>query len=85
MNSSVGERFGYKQISDPKGKLAAEGLAICKAFEEQSGIPFYYFLYRYYGKHKKTCPVCGGNWKTEIDGEKIYKCDACKLVASSRK
>lgn len=85
MNSSVGERFGYKQISNPKSKLTQEGLKICRAFEEKANIPFYYFLYKYYGKHKATCPLCGGVWETTKNGEKSYKCDLCKLIGNAEK
>jgi len=83
----LSDRFTYRQMNNPESQLSKYGRDICKAFEEATGIPFYYYLFHYQGLHgrRKTpaiCPSCGKDWK--LTGKKTfidYKCDKCRLVA----
>lgn len=77
----LSDRFTFKQMYDPRSQLSKDGMDICKAFEEKTGKPFYYYLFNMY-KTNKVCPICGADWK--ISGEKTfvdYKCAKCRLVA----
>ena len=81
--NGIGERFGYKMIHDPKSHLSREGLRICRFLEEATGKSFYYFLFQYYSKNKKTCPLCGKPWENK-ERTKIrygYVCEDCRLVS----
>ena len=77
----LSDRFTYRQMHDVNSRLSKDGRDICKAFEDATGIPFYYYLFH----HKKTpvtCPVCGKGWKLTGDKTFIdYKCEKCRLVA----
>lgn len=83
----LSDRFTYRQMNALDSQLSKDGRDICKAFEEATGISFYYYLFHYQGlsgkrKTPAACPSCGGDWK--LIGKKTfidYKCDKCKLVA----
>lgn len=83
IGSSVGERFGYRQISKIDSSLSKEGLRICREMALKTETPFYYFLHNYYSRPKGSCPLCGGSWKLDevIHGLYSYKCDNCFLLA----
>jgi predicted nucleic acid-binding Zn ribbon protein len=88
MNSSIGERFGKKQISRFDSKLSREGRELCSQLEELCGIPVYYYLHRSGGRNlrkekKRKCPGCGGKWALEapLHGLFDFKCDCCHLLS----
>ena len=77
----LSDRFTFRQLHDPKSQLSKYGMEICKALEEKTGKPFFYYLFNMH-RTSKTCPICRTDWK--IYGEKTfvdYKCEACRLVA----
>lgn len=80
----VGERHGYYMIHNPKSAVSKEGLRICRFLEEQTGKPFYYFLYDYYKKNQSICPNCGNNWiNHDFDSYNYnYVCKNCGLVSN---
>ena len=82
----------YKQLADPSSELSQKGREICRAVERFTGVPTYYFLMRYWGRRKgqekRTCPGCGGPWRTDRpldhpDGfwEFAFQCHKCRLVS----
>lgn len=89
MHCRVGERFGTREISRADSSLSKSGRTICQEWTERTGIPTYYYLYRYGGRSLATeqsrpCPGCGGAWLLPecIHGFLDMKCDACRLVSN---
>lgn len=81
----IGERFGYKMMHNPQSELSKEGMKFCKILEEKTKIPFYYYLFQYYRKNKKTCPLCGKDW-TNDKLETIqfdFVCHSCRIVSNN--
>jgi predicted nucleic acid-binding Zn ribbon protein len=82
--NGVSDRFSYRQMNDPNSSLSKEGRELCRAFEEATGKPFYYFLFYYMNSRKKniSCPICGKSWQ-EIEGsDNVSKiCKNCRLIA----
>jgi predicted nucleic acid-binding Zn ribbon protein len=64
MNCLV-DGFTYKQMNSPNSALSKNGREICKCYENETGIPFYYDLLYYEQKRPDNCPVCGKVWKLE--------------------
>jgi predicted nucleic acid-binding Zn ribbon protein len=86
--NGLSDRFTYRQMNNINSQLSKDGRKICKAFEEATGIPFYYYLFYFdwrLTKTKKTpetCSSCGKNWRfTDEDSCVDFKCDKCRLVA----
>lgn len=79
--TSVGEMQAHKMLSSTNSALTKKGLEVCKLLESEFGKPVYYFLYRFYGKHKRACPICGGDWKQPEGSTFDYQCDQCKIVS----
>ena len=78
----IGERHGYKMISDYKSALSQEGLRIREFLETEAQTPFYYFLFKYYKKNNPTCPKCEKNWINKNSEFKFdYVCHNCRLVS----
>ncbi len=88
MNSSTGERFGYREMSQVKSSLSRRGREICEYIERKTGINTYYFLQRYYGRSRaseksRKCPVCAGEWRLPERLHHLidFKCHGCRLVS----
>ncbi|MBN1489868.1 MAG: DUF2310 family Zn-ribbon-containing protein [Phycisphaerae bacterium] len=88
INSSMGERFAYRQLSRHDSELSKDGRDLCRCIEKKTGVPTYYYLYRYYGRslaseHKRRCPGCGKKWLVEPAWMNRYefRCDRCRLVS----
>ena len=83
INSWVGEKFGYDQISQVNSILSLEGLKICQQMALKTGKPFYYFLHQHYDAPGDNCPICGQHWKLDklLFNLYAYKCDKCRLLA----
>jgi predicted nucleic acid-binding Zn ribbon protein len=88
MNCQVLERAATREISRLESSLSQEGLRICREWAESTGVPFYYYLYRYGARslaqeRKRLCPSCGGPW---LLGEPWhlfdFKCDRCRLLSN---
>lgn len=77
----LSDRFTYRQMNNIQSQLSQDGREICRAFENTTGIPFYYYLF-HYKKTPPVCPDCGGDWQLS-DGKSFidYKCEKCRLVA----
>jgi predicted nucleic acid-binding Zn ribbon protein len=84
IQSSVGERSGYRQMSRLNSGLTREGRKICRAMAEGMGKPWYYYLNRYDDPQEPVCPGCGGPWKLTEPLHRLYdyKCDRCCLLSS---
>jgi predicted nucleic acid-binding Zn ribbon protein len=85
----TGERFGIRQMSDPKSILAQQGREICDKLTKLTGKPTYYYLYRYtyrttlLKEKQRRCPSCGGEWLLDREWHRFdFKCDACRLVSN---
>lgn len=77
----LADRFTLRQLHDPNAQLSQEGREICKAFEEKTGKPFYYYLFQN-RRTNKQCPICYNDWTVEEAGDCIdYKCERCRVVA----
>lgn len=83
MESGVGERFGLRQMRDPRSPLSQEGLEICRDISAETGKPFYYYLWTSPDRPAKRCPGCGGEWREVEDfaGRFDRICEPCGLVA----
>jgi predicted nucleic acid-binding Zn ribbon protein len=83
IQSGVGERFGYRQMSRFDSPLSREGREICRAMSERMGRPWYYHLTRYYRRPEPRCPGCGEAWKLEapLPGLYTHRCDRCCLLS----
>lgn len=89
MTSSVGERFGARQMSDPGSELSRSGLAVCRDLKRLTGRPVYYYLYRESTRShtvelRRKCPSCGGPWrlKEPLHAKFDFKCDKCRLLSN---
>jgi len=81
-NTNVGEMTAHKMLSNVSSKLNMNGRNVASMLEAEVKKPVYYFLYRFYGKNNKMCPICGKEWQIEkSDAIYDYKCDQCRLVA----
>jgi predicted nucleic acid-binding Zn ribbon protein len=86
--SDVGEQFAYRQLSQHDSDLSKLGRSTCRRIENTTGIPTYYYLYRWYARsmpseRRRTCPSCGRKWLQEppwMDGYD-FRCDRCRLVS----
>jgi predicted nucleic acid-binding Zn ribbon protein len=79
----IAERAVYQRLSKSTSDLSKVGQEICTAFENITGKPFYYYLFRYYSSHKPVCPVCSEFWRLDENNELFidYQCHKCRLVA----
>ncbi|HEX9062428.1 MAG TPA: DUF2310 family Zn-ribbon-containing protein [Clostridia bacterium] len=87
MNTRVGEKYGYRQISNINSTLSVEGLEICKKMSSAVGKPFFYFLHKWYSPQKDYCPICGEYWRLDECLHDLYthKCDKCFIMSDSPK
>ncbi|MEW5821820.1 MAG: DUF2310 family Zn-ribbon-containing protein [Cyanobacteriota bacterium] len=89
INSSSGEKFGLKQISEYNSKLSKYGILICNRITNAIGIPVYYYLFNNKKSSvsidkKQTCPGCGRNWLLNNKLHNIFdfKCNYCYLLSN---
>lgn len=85
MLTDIGERYGYKQISNIESKLSKSGINICRRMSKLTGKPCYYFLHKWYTPQKDFCPQCGQYWRLDSQLYDLYthKCDKCFLISDS--
>lgn len=88
MNCGILERATTRQLSRFDSRLCRDGLAICDRIATATGIPTYYYLYRY-GSRSRTaelarrCPSCGGPWLLENPWHLFdFKCTQCNLISN---
>ncbi|MCO7226181.1 DUF2310 family Zn-ribbon-containing protein [Pleionea sp. CnH1-48] len=89
MRCQVGERFGIREISRFDSALTKVGFDICESLKKSTGLPVYYYLYRYNGRSyaseiKRKCPKCDGDWLREEQwhGRFDFECKECLLLSN---
>jgi len=82
----------YKQLVEPDSRISLYGREICKVVEKATGIPTFYYLFRYWGRKgedtSRLCPSCGNKWRVK-DSSKlpgsfwdlVFQCKKCRLVS----
>jgi predicted nucleic acid-binding Zn ribbon protein len=87
--STVGVRFGERQMSDLTSSLSKSGLAVCNEIAARTARPVYYYLFRATAhsssaEQRRKCPSCGGAWRVQepIYGKFDFKCDKCHLLSN---
>jgi predicted nucleic acid-binding Zn ribbon protein len=77
------ERYAYDMLNKANSSLNVEGRRIAKSLNERTGVRVYYHMFKYYGKNKNECPICGEDWKNEDEEYNVgYICHRCKLVSN---
>jgi predicted nucleic acid-binding Zn ribbon protein len=82
----------YKQLAEPDSELSSYGRQVCSNIEKATGIPTFYYLYRYWGRKdeykSRSCPGCGRKWRVRPIQEHSapfsdfpFQCDKCRLVS----
>jgi len=82
----------YKQLIEPDSELSSYGRDICKNIEKATGIPTYYYLFRYWGRKgegkTRLCPSCGKKWRVKDSPKSakpfwnlLFQCKKCRLVS----
>lgn len=79
--TGIGEISAHKMLSTMSSRLNQKGFEVCRRLEKDLGKDVYYYLYRFYGKQPKKCPICNSEWKQDENSVYDYKCDKCKIVA----
>lgn len=79
--TGIGEISAHKMLANASSRLNQKGFEVCRKLENDLGKDVYYYLYRFYGKQPKKCPICNGEWKQNENSVYDYKCDKCKIVA----
>ena len=79
--TGIGEISAHKMLSNMSSRLNQKGLSVCHMLEKELGKPVYYYLYRFYGKQPRKCPICGGEWRLPEGSLYNYRCDNCKIAA----
>ncbi len=88
MGCQVLVRAATRELSRVESTLSQEGLRICREWEAATGVPFYYYLYRYGARSRarelaRLCPGCGGSWRLEEPWHLFdFKCDRCRLLSN---
>lgn len=88
MGCSTGERFALREMGNIDSSLTRRGRDICQKLETGTGLPVYYFLYRYYGRsarfeRERRCPGCGGEWLLAEPLHDLFdfRCEPCRLLS----
>lgn len=83
------EKRATQELSRFHSSLSRQGLKICHKITASSGIPTYYYLYRYSGRSSnqeqaRRCPSCRGEWllPEPLHGKFDFKCDRCRLLSN---
>ena len=79
--TGIGEISAHKMMCNISSPLNQSGLEVCRMLEKELGKPVYYYLYRFYGKQYRKCPICHAEWKHPEGNLYDYQCDNCRLVA----
>lgn len=80
------ERYAYEMLNKANSSLNVEGRRIAKSLNEKTGVRVYYHMFKYYGKNKNECPICGEEWKNDdAEYNVAYICHRCKLVSTDIK
>jgi predicted nucleic acid-binding Zn ribbon protein len=89
MNCSTLERAATRQLSALDSSLSKQGLGICQQVQDTTGLPVYYYLYKYNARSlaaekARKCPSCGGEWLLEQPwhGRFDFRCDHCRLLSN---
>ncbi len=89
MNCATGERFGSRELSRVDSSLTRRGRQLGHELTTRTGVPVYYYLYRYGGRslareQARRCPGCGGRWLLrEVWHDQFdFRCDRCRLVSN---
>ena len=80
-STGVGEMTAHKMLCQISSPLSQKGLALRDCLEKEWNRPIFYYLYRFYGRQPKTCPVCHRPWRQSEEAAFDYQCDTCRLVA----
>jgi predicted nucleic acid-binding Zn ribbon protein len=82
------ESAAYYQLASPDSELSRRGHAICGTVERSTGVPTYYFLFRYHVPDPRSnpdlCSVCKQPWARPPPGQPFagyLVCDGCRLVS----
>jgi predicted nucleic acid-binding Zn ribbon protein len=82
----------YRQLADPASELSTLGRELCRAIEQSTGLPTYYYLMRHWGRkqgeQRRKCPLCGKSWQNRTAGKTgrelnwfDFRCLRCRLVS----
>jgi predicted nucleic acid-binding Zn ribbon protein len=88
MNCGALERASMRQLSSVQSALSKAGLEICSRIHDLTGIPTFYYLYRWGARSRKAelgrrCPRCSGEWLLETPWHLFdFRCDGCHLVSN---
>ncbi len=89
MNCRVLERSATRELSHLDSALSRDGRDICARIAGSTGVPTYYYLYRYAARSRRqelgrVCPSCGGTWLIEPAWHDLFdfKCDRCHLLSN---
>lgn len=89
MNSKTLERAATSELSRVDSSLSRRGIDICSRISANTGIPTYYYLYRYEGlsskkEHQRKCPSCGESWLLDEPWHELFdfKCERCRLLSN---
>lgn len=88
MNCRTLERSATRQLSRMDSTLSRQGIDICARITAATGVPTYYYLYRYGARglkqeRRRVCPSCQREWLLEEEWHLFdFKCDRCRLVSN---
>lgn len=86
--SGLAERHQKRQLASPDSELSKTGRMLAAKVETLTGVPTYYYLFRYNGRslaaEKATkCIVCAGDWLLEKRWDDFdFRCDRCRLISN---
>lgn len=84
------EILAYKQLTNINSDLSIKGRDICKIISDSTGIPTYFYQYRYFsysnGEGDRKCPSCGRQWRQSTLKDKNFRefhfmCKRCHIVS----
>ncbi|MHC4624543.1 MAG: DUF2310 family Zn-ribbon-containing protein [Planctomycetota bacterium] len=86
------EMPAYKQLAQPNSELSSEGRQICLNVERATGVPTFYYLFRYWARknerESRLCPGCGRKWRVGGIRQSLnrfwdfpFQCKKCRLVS----
>ncbi|NLR75766.1 DUF2310 family Zn-ribbon-containing protein [Leeia sp. IMCC25680] len=77
------------QLAALDSALTRRGRALCDALTQQTGRPFYYYLYCHEGsdlesESRRPCPSCGQAWPRQRPriAPFDFQCDPCRLLSN---
>lgn len=90
IESGALEMEAYAQLANVKSSLSVEGREYCQLIENVTGIPTFFYQYRYFGykdgEKDRLCPLCGNKWRNTNISEKTFSkfqflCEPCRIVS----